>query len=299
MYEYIKEFLKTNEVEFLENKSLRSISAVKIGGNAAIVSYPKDESEFSSLIVFLKGCGVTFAVLGRMSNVLPPDDGYDRVIIKTDKMSHFTIKDNIITASSGVSLPRLAHSACSCGISGFEELSGIPGSVGGAIAGNAGAFGREISDVLIEASVYDPETLECYTLNRPELRFGYRTSLLKNANCYVLSAKFKGLRADESCIKLRENEFVSRRKATQPHLYPSLGSVFKKTADGISAGYLIDKCGLKGYRFGDAQISEIHAGFIVNRGKASAKEYVACMDKASRGVKERFGIDLEKEIVIL
>jgi UDP-N-acetylmuramate dehydrogenase len=155
MYEYIKEFLKTNEVKFLENKSLRALTTVKIGGTAAILTYPKDEAQFMSFVSFLRSIGAKFTVLGRMSNVLPPDDGYDGVIIKTDRMSNFTVKNNTLTASAGVGLPNLSRRAISLGIAGFEELSGIPGSVGGAVAGNAGAFGRECSELLVEALIYD------------------------------------------------------------------------------------------------------------------------------------------------
>lgn len=299
MYEYIKEFLKTNEVEFLENKSLRSLTTVKIGGNAAILTYPKDEAQFMSLVSFLRGIGAKFTVLGRMSNVLPPDDGYDDVIIKTDRMSNFTVSNNTVTASAGVGLPNLSRRAISLGIGGFEELSGIPGSVGGAVAGNAGAFGRECSELLVEALICDFNSGESYMLKNSELKFDYRTSLCKNENCFILSAKFEGFCGDINSLRRREAEFISKRKATQPYGYPSLGSVFKRPPNGVSAGCLIDECGLKGYRVGDAQISAVHAGFIVNLGEATARDYLKCAEDAASCVKERFGIELQKEIVIL
>ena len=299
MFEYIKEFLKINDVKFLEDVSLRSFSSVKIGGKASILAYPEDEAAFSSLVSFLKGTGVKFIVLGRMSNVLARDDGYNGVIIKTDKMSKLSVSDSVITASAGVSLPLLVHRAVSLGISGFEELSGIPGSVGGGVAGNAGAFGREFSDIITEVFVCDLDCGDCYSLKPSEINFGYRTSLFKNTICLVLSAKFKGFCSDRILVKLRENDFLKKRKETQPQGQPSLGSVFKRTEDGISAGYLIDRCGLKGYRVGDAQISTVHAGFIVNLGEATASDYLKCAGDAAKCVKTRFGINLNKEIVLL
>lgn len=299
MFDYIKEFLKANEVDFSENKSLKELSAVRIGGKAAIVAYPEDEAQFVDVISFLADIGADYVVLGRMSNVLPRDEDYSGVVIRTDKLSELSIRDNTITASVGVMLPFLARRAIAADIAGFEELSGIPGSVGGAVAGNAGAFGRECSELVSEACIFDPRDRRCYKVKGDKLDFGYRSSMLKKANCFVLSVKFEGFASDRFLLKLRELELLSKRKATQPHGLPSLGSVFKRTKDGVSAGYLIDKCGLKGYRAGDAQISETHAGFIVNLGKATARDYIACMETAAFGVRERFGIELEREIRLL
>ena len=231
--------------------------------------------------------------------MLPRDEDYLGVVVKTDKLSSCSIKSNCITAAAGVSLPFLARKAIGAGIAGFEELSGIPGSVGGAVIGNAGAFGRECSDIVTEARIYDKKDGKCYTLKKGSLGFEYRSSSLKNSDCFVLSVKFKGFESDKILLKIRELELLNKRKSSQPHGFPSLGSVFKRTKDGVSAGYLIDRCRLKGYRAGDAQISDMHAGFIINLGEATARDYLTCMNTAFTGVKERFGIELEKEISLL
>ena len=299
MFDYIKDFLKANDVEFSENKKLSELSTVKIGGEARIIAYPKNQSLFTELISLSHEIGMKYYVLGRMSNVLPRDEGFEGLIIKTDKLSNYILDGNTITASSGVSLPFISRLAISAGIGGFEELSGIPGSVGGAVVGNAGAFGRECGELVLDALIYDVNERSRYTVNGSDLDFGYRSSSLKNSNCYVLSVRFHGFASDINRMEERAKFFLSKRRDTQPCNFPSLGSTFKRTDDGISAGYLIDKCGLKGYSVGGVKISDKHAGFIVNVGGASCDDYLTCADFAARKVLETFGQRLEKEIVLL
>ena len=299
MFEYICRYLKINDVEYKKDFELRNISAVKIGGSAKIVSYPDAEDKIISLVRFLKEIGCRYRVLGRMSNVLPPDEEFCGVIIRTDRLDFVNVEGESIFVGAGVSLPRIARIFANLGLSGFEELAGIPGSSAGAVIGNAGAFGREISDVCASARCFmlDEETVE--KISPQDMGFDYRTSNFKNANCLVLSSEFKGKCSFASDVFARMRLCKEKRCKSQPIDKPSLGSTFKKPSQEISAGELIDKCGLKGFAIGGAMISEKHAGFIVNTGNATAGDYISVADHAQKNVLEKFSIRLKKEIEIL
>lgn len=299
MFEYICRYLKINDVEYKENFKLKNISTVKIGGSAKIVAYPDTEDKIVALIKFLSEIGSKFRVLGRMSNVLPPDEDFIGVIIRTDRLDFVNIEGESVYAGAGVSLPRLARIMADSGLSGFEELSGIPGSSAGAVIGNAGAFGREISDVFISARCFLFDEGKIERIGSDDVRFEYRASSLKNKNCLVLSLEFGGKSNSRLDVFARISSFKEKRCKTQPFDKPSLGSTFKKPTREISAGELIDKCGLKGFSIGGAMISEKHAGFIVNMGSATAGDYISVANHAQKAVLEKFNIHLEKEVEVL
>ena len=299
MIEYICEFLKMNDVEYDENLNLSDISPIKIGGKASVVAYPCCNYQYLQILRFLGKANYKYKILGRMSNVLPSDDGFKGVVVKTDRMRSITKDKNVISVSAGTSLYYVAMTTAELGLSGAEELSGIPGSVGGAIYNNAGAFGREISDIITCVSIYDPVSDSVYSLSTAELHFAYRTSVFSTRPWVIISATLALSDADSNSINARIKEFVRIRRQTQPLGEMSLGSTFKRPSPSLAASLLIDKCGLKGYTVGGASVSNKHAGFIVNNKNATASDYLSVAEHVVDNVKEKFGVVLEKEIELL
>ena len=295
----ILDFLKMNDVDYKEGQSLAKISPIKIGGVANIVAYPDSEVKLVRLIAFLEDVKMRHKIVGRMSNILFSKEGYDGVIIRTDRIDKYRIDGSILTTSGGVALPFISGILCRSGLSGFEQISGIPGSIAGAIIGNAGAFDTEISSRLTHVRYYDYSTDDVTTLDRYEIDFSYRSSKFKSIRSAVLSARFSLIPSDTLSVKTEMDRCRRIRLETQPTEMPSLGSTFKRPAKDIFAAKLIDECGLKGYRIGGAQISEKHAGFIVNTGGATAKNYIDLSNYAKACVLERFGIYLENEVEIV
>ena len=299
MREELLDFLKMNDVEIKENIRLCGLSPIKIGGEADIVVYPNSLNQLIDLLHFLKKIKIRYKILGRMSNVLPPDEKYTPLIIKTDLLNAISVNDQSVTLHAGVSIPRLSAMLTSAGLSGLEPLSGIPGSIGGAILGNAGAFGREISELVEYVTVFDKSEESIIRIAPNVAEFGYRNSVFKRLPIVIFQVKLKLTRSDTQSVSAEVERYKAIRREKQPVGTPSLGSTFKRPKDGIYAAKLIDECGLKGFSIGGAQISEKHAGFIVNRGGASAKDYLAIADYAQKCVKNKFGIGLEREVEIL
>lgn len=288
-----------HDVEYKENLRLALISPVKIGAEADIVVYPDNVCALVDLIRFFEEHKIQYKILGRMSNVLPPDEKYKPIVVRTDRITHYEIKDQRIVVGAGMSLCALSAILSKASLSGFEELSGIPGSVGGSIVGNAGAFGREISDVLSALTVFDINDDAVVQLKKPDLQFGYRSSSLRVDNKIVLSAEFNLVQSDFLLIDQRVSRYKNIRKNTQPVAMPSLGSTFKRPSAGLYAAKLIDECGLRGFSIGGAMVSEKHAGFIVNTGAATAKDYIDLSDFVIKTVFEKNKICLEREIEIM
>lgn len=299
MQREILDFLKMHDVEHKENLSLATLSPIKIGGNASIVAYPKTSDKLVDLIGFLEKTKIKYKIAGRMSNLLPPDEKYDGVVIRTDKVNHFDIRDNLLTASCGVSLVGISSLLCKEGLSGFEGLSGIPGSVGGAVVGNAGAFGCEISDSISGVLVYDLNGGSIEYIMAEDCAFSYRSSVFKSGRYIVLTAEFKLSQSYANSVFLEMQRVREVRKRTQPTGVPSLGSTFKRPGNNLYAAKMIDECGLRGYKIGGAKISSKHAGFIVNSGGATSLDYKKLLNYAQRCVYERFKVNLESEIEIM
>ena len=292
-------FLKMNDVEYKENLKLSKISPIKIGGAADVVVYPRGEEELVKLVGFLDKSIKPYKILGRMSNVLPPDEKYGGTLIRTDHINNYSFKENVLEVGVGASMPTIAKILCERGLSGFEGLSGIPGSIGGAIVGNAGAFGREISDLVIDVKIYDLEAKKINHLSADQCGFSYRDSYFKQRPWIVLSARLKLSESDTFSVASETNRIRQIRKNTQPTDKPSLGSTFKRPSENISAAWLIDQCGLKGFSVGVAAISKKHAGFIINNGGATAADYLHLSEYVAQCVYERFKIKLCREIEIM
>ena len=284
-----------SEDEITENESLGSHTTFKIGGSADFLVHPSSVQAFKDLILLLRKDDISHFVMGNGSNIIFKDDGYRGVVIKTSKMNSCKVCNDIIEAESGITLGRLALTASNSALSGLEFAAGIPGTLGGAVYINAGAYGGEMKDVVISTTYLDENNLEKITTNHS---FGYRTSTFKNTKNIILSSQMKLTSGETETIKAKMRELAGFRTAKQPLNLPSAGSVFKRP-EGYYAGKLIDDCGLKGYKIGGAQVSEKHCGFIVNTGGATASDVLLLIEHIQNAVKIQFGVDLETEIVIV
>ncbi len=268
----------------------------KTGGPASLLLDAHSSDAAVSAINILHDFNINPFILGKGSNLLVSDEGYNGVILKLS-CNKIEVKGNKIFAEAGASLSSIANMAHKKGLTGLEFAHGIPGSVGGAVVMNAGAYDGEIADVLT-TSTYASEC-GVFSLSLPEHQFGYRTSYYKsNPDLTVLSAEFNLSPGDPDKIAFKMRDFAERRRDKQPLEYPSAGSVFKRP-EGHFAGALIEQCGLKGYSIGDAQVSEKHAGFIINRKNATSKDVRLLIEHIRKTVREQTGIELECEICFL
>ena len=237
-----------------------------------------------------------FYILGRGSNMLFADEGYEGVIIEVGRgLEEVKIEENgTVTAQAGIPLSTLAVKLAEAELTGFEFAGGIPGTLGGAIAMNAGAYGGEIKDCIMSATVLTEEG-EILTLSKEQLELGYRTSIIQKKRYIVLDAKFSFQNGNSEEIKAKMRVLNGQRREKQPLEYPSAGSTFKRP-EGYFTGKLIQDAGLRGYRVGDAQVSEKHCGFVVNRGNATAQEVNQLIQDVQKKVKEEFQVELEPEV---
>ena len=283
--------------QLYENECLAPYCSMKAGGNAKYLVLPKSEEELISAIGKFRNEGEKYIVAGNCSNLLFPDEGFDGAVIITTGIRGISVGEGVITAYCGETLSTLARVAMENSVSGFEFFHGIPGTVGGGVYMNAGAYGGELSQCFVSGEFLD-ENGEKIKLTSEEMEFGYRKSILQRKKLTLLSASFRGTEGIKSEIKNKMDEFMASRKAKQPLEYPSCGSAFKRP-QGNFAGALIEQCGLKGYSVGGAKISEKHAGFIINYDKATATDVINLMDSVTEIVLANTGIRLEPEIRII
>lgn len=268
-----------------------SFSSYGNEGTIGLLIEPRTEEEFAAAVAALEG--EEFDVAGRGTNILFPDGEYDAAVLTTRAMTGAEFRGEVAVAFAGERLSSLAKKAAERGLSGLERLAAIPGSVGGAAAMNAGAFGTEFADVALWVDVLaDGKRVR---LGPEECGFGYRRSAL-GKDAVVLAAAFSLVRSDRAAVEREAARYAAFRAASQPN-GKSLGSTFKR-ADGKSAGWYIERAGLKGARVGGAEISRKHAGFIVNVGGGTAADYLALADRAQREVLEDCGVTLELEVVV-
>ncbi|MCD7944049.1 MAG: UDP-N-acetylmuramate dehydrogenase [Clostridia bacterium] len=269
-----------------------------IGGVVCAVVYPKSVDALVRLLQMLLTCDVKHTVIGRGSNILVADDGYDGVFVMTGQLKKIKIDGSTLTAECGAPITQCALLAKDAGLSGLEFAYGIPGSVGGAVYMNAGAYGGEIKDIFSECVLYDERIDETITRGSALMDFSYRESALKHDKLILLSASFTLASDDPESIMQRMTANMNARREKQPLEYPSAGSVFKRCA-GYYTAKLIDEAGLKGCRIGGAEVSEKHAGFIVNRGGATANDVLYLIKLITNRIYELHGITLEREIIYL
>ncbi|WP_448522757.1 UDP-N-acetylmuramate dehydrogenase [Pseudothermotoga sp.] len=266
-------------------------TSFKIGGPARLFLVPESLEQFLCALKFFPGA----KLLGKGTNVLAPDEGVD-VVISTLGLNDFRFDGNLLVSEAGVLLSKLCVESAQRGLSGLEFSYGIPGTIGGAILMNAGAYGGQMADVVEWVECFDGERVR--VLQRDQLEFSYRDSVFKKRNWVVLRACLSLTKSDAEVVRSKMEEIMKRRLETQPLDLPSAGSFFKRPRNDFYVGKAIEQLGLKGYRVGDAQISTKHAGFIVNVGSATAKDVITLAQTVKELVEKHFNVVLEPEVDI-
>lgn len=281
-----------------EMEDMGKHTSFKVGGPARYFITPGSAQELEAVLLICKEVELPVCVMGNGSNLLVKSDGFDGAVIQIGgRYTDYSVEGDTITVEAGMPLARLAKIAADHGLTGLEFASGIPGTVGGAVTMNAGAYGGEIADVIESVIVVD-EDGDGFSLPVKKLELGYRTSAVMTNHYIVLEATFKLKYDAKDSIFERMEEFTRRRREKQPLEYPSAGSTFKRP-EGYFAGKLIEDAGLRGYQVGGAQVSEKHCGFVINRDHATVDDILALMDDVIRKVKETSGVTLEPEVRII
>ena len=289
---------KVPKEQILVQEPMKKYTTFRIGGPADILVKPDNKEQLSEILQVCHDEKVPYYILGNGSNLLVSDQGYRGVIIQLyNQFADITVNGNQITAQSGALLSRIASQALENALAGFEFAHGIPGTLGGAVVMNAGAYGGELKDVIVSCEVMTPEG-EILTLSKEELELGYRTSIVQKKGYIVLEATIALEKGDVTKTQELMKDYAGRRRDKQPLEKPSAGSTFKRPT-GHFAGKLIMDSNLKGFRVGDAMVSDKHCGFVVNAGEATAEEILQLIAEVKRIVKEKFDVELEPEIKML
>ena len=294
---YIDDLMKLSPEGVKLSEIMALHTTFRVGGPADCCFFPKSAEEIIKAMEIARENSIPCFVMGNGSNLIVTDKGIrGLVIILSDAFSMITVDGRRITAQAGAPLAKAANTAMEHSLSGLEFASGIPGSVGGGVAMNAGAYGGEIKDVLAESVAFDPALGEIVRLPLDEHAYGYRDSIYKHSERIVLAASFRLVPGDREEIAAKMNDIAGRRVAKQPLEYPSAGSVFKRP-EGHFVGQMVEESGLKGYSIGSAEVSEKHAGFIVNRGGATSRDVLALVEHIRDVVRNNYAVELECEII--
>lgn len=278
---------------------MAEFTSFKAGGNCERLLIVESNQELAQALSEISKSGKKHILLGNGSNTLFADGMYDGTVIKLGEgFNKISVSGEMVSAGGAALLSKVAREAMKFGLGGLETLSGIPGSIGGALFMNAGAYGGEMSHVVSRACVMKSDGSESYWISKDEMELGYRTSRFKNSHEIILEVEFKLDKKPKLEIKSLMDEYTERRNSKQPLTLPSCGSFFKRP-EGHFAGALIQNSGLAGYSIGGAQVSEKHCGFLVNKGGATATDVLALKDFVQKTVKEKFGVDLEPEVRII
>ena len=284
-----------DEKRIYTDEPMKKHTTFRVGGNADFFVIPKTVEEVKQTIMLCVEQDMPYYILGNGSNLLVGDKGYRGVVIQIYKeMNNIFVDGQKIKVQAGALLSKIGSVALEAGLTGFEFAAGIPGTMGGAVVMNAGAYGGEMKDVLEEVTVLTKEG-EVLTLSKEQLDMGYRTSVVAKKDYIVLKATIALELGDRDAIKARMDELKVQRTTKQPLEFPSAGSTFKRP-EGYFAGKLIQDAGLRGFQVGGAQVSEKHCGFVINKGDATAADIVELMKQVSERVKEKFGVELEPEV---
>ncbi len=294
-YTRATERLMEAKIEYGENTPLAPYTSFRIGGPARLLVFPRSCDEAVAAFDILRAEDIRTLALGNGTNVLVADEGFDGAAVILSGMRLCTVNGEYVTADAGVPLTKLASVAAKQSLSGLEFAYGIPGTLGGGIYMNAGAYGGELAQVVVESRYYDTATGECGTIDGAAHEFAYRHSAYMDGTKIVLSATVKLARGDKAEIEAAMADYMSRRRDKQPLEYPSAGSVFKR-GNGFITAQKIDEAGLKGRCVGGAQVSEKHAGFIINKGGATAKDVLELIEIIKAEVYEKFGLEIECEV---
>lgn len=280
----------------LENVSLKNYNSYKIGGNARYIVFPNNVDNLVNLMEYIKQEGYKYFILGNGTNVIIPDDDFDGVVINLEHLKDIVIKDDVVEVEAGCKLNVLVQELLNEEYVNLAFLSGIPGTVGGAVIQNAGCYGFAIFDFVKWVKILDDEGVK--VLNKDEIDYDYRWTEFRTKKVIVLACALEITKGDVKDAREIIKENMTKRIATQPLEYPNAGSVFKN-GDGYAAGKLIEDAGLKGYRIGGAMVSEKHANFIINYEMASSSDIINLIKYVGMSVKEKFGVELELEQEII
>ncbi|VYU60098.1 UDP-N-acetylmuramate dehydrogenase [Clostridium tertium] len=290
-----KEFYKSENV--IVDAEMKNYVHFRVGGPADILLIPEKKDQVVRTIEICKNNNIPYFVVGNGSNLLVKDGGIKGVVIKLNEVKNITVQDEIVEAECGAMLKDVSNEALKSSLAGFEFACGIPGTIGGAVFMNAGAYDGEIAHIIESAEVIDNNG-EIKVLSNEELELGYRSSIVMKKNYIVLSARFKLKHGEVRKIKEIVDDLTNKRESKQPLEYPSAGSTFKRPV-GYYAGKLIQDAGLKGYRIGGAAVSEKHSGFVINKNNATAKDILDLIAHIQSEVKNKFDVDLHPEVRII
>ena len=282
-----------------ENVPMAQYTSFRAGGKARMMVIPADAEQLSAVLGVLSGSGVQYMVLGNGTNILVKDSGYDGVIVKIGSGFDYVRQEGCrLVCGSGTRMSVAAKAALEGGLSGFEFASGIPSFTGGAVFMNAGAYGGEMKDILRRAKIVSKDGSREFYMTADELEMGYRHTKLHDTGDIVTEVEFVLEEGNRTQIKAKMSELMEKRNSRQPVNFPSAGSFFKRP-EGYFAGKLIQDAGLKGLSVGGAQVSELHSGFIINRGGATATDILQLMEMIQARVFDEFGVRLETEVRII
>ncbi len=289
---------KIDPFKIEENVDLKKLSTFRVAGTGKVLVNVSSVEDIINAVTVARNENVPYAVIGKGSDLLFYDEGYDGILIKVGKdFSSYEVDGDYITCDAGMFIGRLAKIAKDFSLTGLEAISGIPGNVGGSIYMNAAAYNAEISDNLVEVEVLD-EYLQFRRLDATKLYWGYRETEIAQENMIVLRAKFKLQKGNQNEIIEKMKDFKNKRFTKQPMQFPSVGATFRRPK-GYYIGTLIRECGLAGYTVGGAQISEHHTGFVVNAGNATAKDILAVVKHVQNTLYEEKGVHVRKEFKIV
>ncbi len=296
MTDYLKKIIPEERLHL--NEPMSRHTTFRVGGEAKVLAEIENADELVTLLSYLKKVDEPYFIKGNGSNLLVSDKGYDGVIPELgSRFSSVTVQGEMITAEAGALMSQIAQTACKEGLTGLEFASGIPGTIGGGVVMNAGAYDGELKDVITSVTVLN-EDGEFWTLDNRDMEFGYRTSVIRKRPFVVTSVTMRLRKGDPEAISSRMEELNRRRREKQPLEYPSAGSTFKRP-EGYFAGKLIMDAGLRGFSIGGAAVSEKHCGFVINRGNATASDVYEVICEVRERVKDRFGVELEPEVIML
>lgn len=287
----------TNKENIKINESLKKYTMTQLGGNADILVMPETEEEVEAIVQYTYNHQIPLLILGNGSNMIVRDGGVRGIVMNLSKLNQIKIEGTEVYAQSGALIMDVSKKAAEASLTGLEFACGIPGSVGGAMAMNAGAYGGEINDIIFHSTVLTREGKRL-VLSKEELELGYRKSIIAQKNYIVLSSLFRLEKGNKEEIDAKIADLTYKRQSKQPLEYPSAGSVFKRPP-GYFAGKLIQDSGLQGKGVGGAEVSTKHAGFIINKGNATATDYIETIKMVQKVVKEKFGVELELEVKIV
>jgi UDP-N-acetylmuramate dehydrogenase len=298
--EHIAEKIRelVGEQKFKIDEPMKLHTSFKVGGPADILVTPTNTEELGKVIQICRTANTGYNIIGNGTNLVVRDKGIRGVVIKIyDNFSNYVIKDDIIEAEAGLLLSKISNIALENELSGFEFASGIPGTLGGAVTMNAGAYGGEMKDVIIKTEYMDTNG-NIEVIEGEKHGFGYRTSFIQKQQGIVLKSTIRLIKGNRTEIKSLIDDLTQKRTDKQPLEMPSAGSVFKRP-EGHYTGKLVEDCGLRGYRIGDAEVSTKHCGFIVNTGNATADDVLNLIEHIKTQVAQRFGVNLQTEVRIV